>query len=276
MKRFLLSLAVVVLFSISLNARVMAPPAPAARAMQASTVVVGTVTAIDPKPHEVKQPANPANPLEYKMATIKVEENLLGASGLTHLKVGVLSTPGGRRTPISVNVQEGQRAIFFLHKHPTEGFDTFDYMSQPLDLKSEAGKSQLESVKQVTSVIADPKAALAASTPAERLRAAAILISRARHPVAGTGEPEMKPLALNESQLMLKALAEGDWTIDEGKAAPSYVAFSLLGLTKADGWEPVKPTKGGNFIRETQAAFRTWLDGPGKEYRIKSLVAKSK
>ena len=81
----------------------------------------------------------------------------------------------------------------------------------------------------------------------------------------------------DESRQLLKALAEVDWSkpANRDMIAP-FQGFVFLGLTEKDGWVPPKVQPGENYTKVTQAAYVKWLDGPGKDYQIKQVVAKAK
>ena len=74
-----------------------------------------------------------------------------------------------------------------------------------------------------------------------------------------------------ESKLILTALLDADWAKKEqglGAAGPMMV-FNMLGLTRADGWEP--PMMLGDPDGYTKAA-RAWLKQHATTYRIQRIV----
>ncbi|MEO2088281.1 MAG: hypothetical protein ABGY75_02130, partial [Gemmataceae bacterium] len=76
-------------------------------------------------------------------------------------------------------------------------------------------------------------------------------------------------------KLLLKALADADWTSGDGPNGPNgFTAFRGLALTQRDGWTPPGVKAGANAIEEYKKAYAAWLEGSGKEYRVKKLVPK--
>src|SRR5260370_4270676 len=69
------------------------------RVAQADVVVVGKVTAIEDKTIKAERFPGDKQMADYKVAVVKVEEALLGAKGLTHVRVGFVPSAGGPRRP---------------------------------------------------------------------------------------------------------------------------------------------------------------------------------
>ncbi|MFO0797509.1 MAG: hypothetical protein U0804_08520 [Gemmataceae bacterium] len=259
---------------------------PAQRAVAAQVVVVGTVTSIDKEPVEVSPGRGAQGKVTYKLAVVKVDEALSGAAGLTHLKVGFVSVgapapqPGRPILPRrgGVELKEGDQYVFFLNRHHDGNFYVMPFSSPPLDPKSEGATTELAEVKKSLAVLADPTKALTAAKAEDRAFAATMLVAKYRAYPEGGGEPKEEPVAADESRLILKGLAEGDWKLGNRFNAPSpFTAFNQLGLTPQDGWvQPqVRPQPGQpvDFAAVTKEAFVKWLAGPGKDYRVKRLVA---
>ena len=282
-------------------------PAPQ-RAVTAEVVVVGKVTAVEKDAVEALAPhAGAKEKIEYRVAVVKIDSALSGAANLTHIKVGVpvpkpqpappaLVPPGGGPAvrplrPIRPGFQPpelkvGQEWLLFLSKHPAADFYVIPSMSLPVDVKTDTGKQELGAVKKVTEVLADPMKHLKSDKADVRLLTATTMVTRYRaYPDAG-GEVSEAPIGAEESKLILKALVEGDWSnkVRPGRggdlAANPITAFYQLGLSDADGWkQPMfpRPQPGQppvDFNALVKAEFVKWLDGPGKEYRIKKLVPK--
>src|SRR3954463_5601249 len=72
------------------KALMIAPPPPGLRVTQATTIVVGKVESIEEK--TVAAPRFPGDKEkgEYRIAVIKIEDPILGAKGLTTLRVGFI------------------------------------------------------------------------------------------------------------------------------------------------------------------------------------------
>lgn len=176
--------------------------------------------------------------------------------------------------------------LFFLTKHPNGDFHVMPVMSPPLDVKSEAGKKELEVVKKLTEIMADPMKGLRSDQQAVRAETAAIMVMKHRSYPEFAREVEQVAINAEESKLILQALTEGEWT-ENVRPAPgaagmpsAYMAFLNLGLTEQDGWtQPVVPkVQPGqpptDFAAIQKKAFGNWLTGPGKEFVIKKFVAK--
>lgn len=270
------------------------------RAATAEAVVVGKVTAIEKDAVEALPPYPGAkDKVAYKVAVVKIDSALSGAQNLTHIKIGFLPPavpvppPAGPQPkpirPIRPGFQvpelkEGQEMLFFLAKHPSADFYVIPNMSAPVDVKTDAGKKELEAVKKVTEVLADPMKGLKSDKPDVRLTAATTMVTKYRaYPDAG-GEVDQVAIGAEESKLILKTIAESDWSnkVRPGAdfSASPVNAFYQLGLTEKDGWkQPVfpRPQPGQppvDFNAVTKAAFVKWLDGPGQDYQIKKVVSK--
>jgi hypothetical protein len=276
---------------------------PAQRAVAADVVVVGKVTAIEKDMVEAEPFPNAPNKVSYRVAVVKIETNLAGAANITHVKIGFIpparpnpniqppvGQPGRAIRPIrgplpAIELKEGEEKLFFLSKHPAGDFYIMPGLSPAIEVKGEQGKKELEAVKRVTSVIADPMKGLKSDKADVRAETAAIMIMKYRAYPEAAREVEQVAINAEESRLILKALAEAEWT-QKVQPVPATVsaqqAFSQLGLTDKDGWkQPVFPRpKPGqppvDFAAIQKQAFVEWLDGPGKDYVVKRFVPKKK
>ena len=280
MNRFallLVTLVVLVLAPIA-PAKRAAAPNPIQRAFQADVVVVGKITAIEKESVEAAESPGAAK-IAHKIAVIKVETSLAGAANLTHVKVGfVPQDPNAPRRggPIAFALSENREALFFLTKHSSGQFYTFNWMSNPVDATAENFKESIANVKKAFAVVADPAKALKAEKAEDRTFAVLAMIMKHRT-APNAGEVALEKLAVEESRSILKGLAEADWSkFDPALPAPAS-AFYMLAISTVDGWVPPKPGQAGtDFNAELKKSFATWLDGPGKDYRINKLVAKTK
>ncbi len=263
------------------------------RAVTAEAVVVGKVTAIENDPVEAAPFAGAPNTVAYKVAVVKIDTPLAGAANMTHLKVGFIPPPppvkadpnlqpGGirpgiiRRPGFNPELKVGDEYLLFLAKHPGGAFYMMPNMSPPVDLKAPTAKKEVEQVKAVLAAVADPMKGLKAAKAEDRLLAATALLAKYRAYPEGRGEAEQVPVAADESQLILKALAEADWTKFDPMAPNAQQAFYSLGLTPEDGWAQPKPQPGTNFQATMKTAFVKWVAGPGKTYQVKKFVPKTK
>ena len=279
---FRLPLFVGVVLAVASPARAdrMAPIAsPVERALRSPVVIVGKVTSVEKDTVDAILYPGATNKVPHKIAVVKVETNLAGANGVTHFRVGFVpsGTPGIRpgRGPENPALAEGQEWLFFLTKSPGGEFHAIPYMTPPLETKAVGAKEQIESVKKILAVIADPMKALKAEKSADRHAAAVALVTRYRNAPEGTREVENVAIPADESKLILKALTEGEWKSDlRGERLNALTAFYQLGLVDADSWKYPTARPGVTNDQLLQDAFVKWLDGPGKDYRIKKLVPK--
>lgn len=281
-------------------ALMIAQKSPTQRALAADTVVVGKVTAVEKETVEATPFPGATNKVQYKVAVVQIATPLAGAGNLTHIKVGFVPPPPAQppqpapqpgvviRPPIRrpglapPELKEGQEYVLFLVKHPEGGFYIMPPMSPPLDAKAESAKKEVEGIKKVLAVVADPATALKAEKPADRAFAAVILATKYRTYPDFAPAVEEVPIPAEESRQILLGLADADWTKFDRTVPNGMQAFYMLGLNEKDGWTPPKPVpvKPGqpavNINSVTKEAFVKWLAGPGKDYRIKRVVAKKK
>jgi hypothetical protein len=278
MSRFLLASAAIVAIALPVRADRMAPIAqPIERALRTPVVVVGKVTAVEKDAVEATLYPGTTNKVAHKIAVVKIETNLAGADNTTHLKVGfVPAGAGGRRGPDNPTLKEGQEWLFFLVKHHTGEFYAIPYMTPPLDATAAGFKGQVEAVKNALAIIADPAKALKVAKAEDRFAAAVLIAYKLRTPPEGSFKgTEGVALTADESRPILKALVESAWKDDPGFTTISgYRSFVMLGLTEADGWKAPAAEAGKDYVELTRTAYIKWLDGPGKDYRIKKLVPK--
>lgn len=251
----------------------------AGRVLAAEVVVVGKVVAVEAE--GVEATTGNTSPsyggvgrAKHTVVSVKIQDPLVLNKNVTHLKVGFVPGTADQLTA-------GGEYLLFLSKHPTEGFQVAPAGSPPVAVKDEAAaQAALAEAKRVGGVLSDPTAALAATKADDRAFAAAVLITRYRTPPAGRGL-EFEDLSAEESGMLLKALGEGDWAGDKAALAgnPSggvsvFTAFRMLGLTERDGWVSPKASDVTEMGAAYKTAFAKWLDGPGRNYRAKKLVAK--
>lgn len=293
--RFLLSFAAVGLLLAPVSAIMVAFKPPVQRAVSADAVIVGKVTSVENETVEVKAPKGTAK-TAYRIAVVKVENALMGGSGLTHVKVGFIPAPvqaapalppnappglgiavssGGRRQP-TPELKVGDEFVFFLAKHPTAGFYFMPMMSPPIAAKSEQATKIIESTKKLSAVLADPTKGLKSEKPEDRFFAAATLLAKYRsYPDAGS-EVDQVAIPAEESKLILSGLLDGDWNVYNADSVNGQQAVGMLGITPKEGYKypMVKP---GQKVGEVQKqAFATWFAGPGKDFVVKKFVPKAK
>jgi len=302
MRRYLLAAgfaaAAITIVAEPAGALMIALPQPGQLAITSPVVVTGKVTSIANDTVEAASPfAGAKDKQKYKIATVKIDTGLSGIDGtkVKEIKVGFVPPPvpdpnakqpgpvrpgfrPGFRAP---QLKEGQEAIFFLAKHPTADFYVIPGMNAPFDTATPEGKKTLEEVKAVTATLADPMKGLKSDKADVRGETAAILVTKYRaYPTFG-GEIEEVALPADESKLILKALAEGNWQATRFGGPPNpFMAFNQLGLNEKDGWvQPiivnVPGQPGPDYAVVMKDAFGKWLDGAGKDYKIKKVVPKA-
>lgn len=300
-----IGLLAVVVASDTLSALQVAQPAlriavrPAAnRALSADVIVLGKVASVEKDTVQVPQTGGVKDATTtYKIAIVKVDSALCGSEKLKEIKVGFLPKPEanpnikGPVRPIRGGVQmpelkEGQELALFLTKHPSADFYVMPGMAPPLDVTTDQGKKDLDVVKKVCGILADPKKALKNDNPDERADAATVLIMKYRAVPQPVGESEQVAIPADETKELLRALTDGEWSLVNrtptiGNLNPVQ-AFHALGLTDKDGWiapAVVPPAPGApqvDFNAIQKDAFMKWLEGPGKNYQIKKYVPKAK
>jgi hypothetical protein len=236
----------------------------------ADAVVIGKVTAIEDRPVTTLPHFGGDRKVTYQVAVVKVEEAVLGVKGLTHVKVGIMTTPVGPPPRAALPaLKVDQEACLFLVRHPTEAFYVAPLAENILPKTGNAGfEKQAEQVKRAAKLLADPKAGLKAKDAEERALTAALLIYRYTTPRPG-GSLKLEPIDAEESKLILRGLLDGDW------AKPwSYnellpvMAFGRLGLTPEDGWS----TRGFRNPNDYPNAAKQWLREHADSYRVKRVV----
>ena len=281
-----------ILFVAVLAVAVVVPPAEAKRAIiiytplqklaHADVVLVGKVTALEKDDVLVAPFAGATDKVSFKVAVVKVENGLVGAANVTHVKVGFIPPPAaappgrplpGRGGSQSVNLTEGTEALFYLTKHHSGEFYTINPITPPIESNANGYKDELALTKKGAAALADPAKALKADKADDRFLAAVVLVTKFRTYPNDGREVETVTVPADESRRVLAALAAGNWKPD-GNAVNAYQVFSMLGLTAQDGWKQPMVKPGEDFIAKTREAFTAWLAGPGKDYQIKKIVPK--
>ena len=248
------------------------PPRPVIATITAEVVATGTVTEIESDTVKAKTHPDAKDEIEYKVLVVKIDAPLVGVKkGTTHLKVGV---------PLSQFEQPGQplqkdgQFLLYLTKHSTTNLLLSSHT--PLNLAARGADDQLRRVKVAAAAITDPVAALKAKDKDDRVLAACALAMYYRKtPPNGSGtEAVARPE--EESKLLLQALAEGEWsTTAPAEAGNPYMVLLGLGLEQEkDGFQMPKSVGEPNVAAAAKEAFVKWLDGKGKDARVKQLVPK--
>jgi hypothetical protein len=210
---------------------------PAARVSQADLVVLGKVVEVEKDPVEATwhRGAPKDQKVPYKVAVLKIDQALLGAAGLTQLRVGFapdlppgpgVAVPPGRGAggrapgpPPAVALTAGMEGCFLLTRHHDGEFHVLADGVAPF-LKTDGKYAKdLEEVQRAVKAINDPVTALKAKDLAARFWAARILLERYRAVRENTAARE--PVPDEENKLIVALLAELPWAPDPAKVPPA-------------------------------------------------------
>lgn len=257
-------------------------------------IVIGQVVAILDQDIEAKPVPNVNNTVPYRIALIRVSDNIKGKVGET-IKVGFQvpqqiqpqPLPGGGIRPVPIRpgfgrggmqLTVGMDGLFFLKKHH-EG--KFMEMSAPYGSyvnreNNEGFDDEVKLTNQTMKVIENPMASLKSKDADERYTAAAILVMKYRTP---QGSAQTKAISAEESKLILNNIANAEWDLNKYQGtrrmmAPLYV-FNRLGVSNNDGYQPPRRTPGENFQvyqEKQQKAMQAWLKKNAESFRIQAYV----
>ncbi len=288
MRTHFLSMAVLLAAQLAANAQqvarpalVIRPPSTAERVAQADAIVLGKVESIEDKTVEATTVFGGEGKVEYHVAIVKVQDAYLNAKGLTDVKVAFQQAPqvrpGGIRPVRGVppaDLTKDQEVCLMLKSHPTESFFVLTNGFMVLDKAADQNwEKDVTDVKHMAKLLQDPDAALKGKDADDRYLTAAMLLVKYRTQIGGSQKTEEIPAA--ESKLILKALAEVDWTKNDPTLGinlqPSFV-FGRLGLTEKDGWkQEVQPDP-----TKLDEARKQWLKEHADTYRIQRFVSEKK
>lgn len=197
-------------------------------------VVVGKVVELEPDTVTAApyRGAPKEQHTSYKVAHLKIEDRVRGASGVTQVRVGFvadsppLAGPGSdvrvTRTAIAmtdgypvrmgVGLTPGLEGCFYLAKHPTADF--YLLVGLPVQKKDPGYAKQVDRLKQVARILDDPVEALRSKALNERFEAAQMVLQRYRTP---RGSNLREPVPEEENKLIVALLAELPWVPADGK-----------------------------------------------------------
>ena len=275
MKHFLLATLLVAAAGSSAEAQsmVMRPPPIATRVALSDLIVLGKVTGLADKLEAAEPYPGAKTKVEYQVATVHVEELVLGGKGLKEIRVGFPAATGPIRPGLGrgrFSLSNGQEGLLFLVKHPTADF----YLGQAYyDVITKASNKQfdkeLAETRRCAKLLADPKAGLASKDPEERMLTASMLVSHYRPLRPSATPPKEEPIDADISKRILTILADNNWdnkpTPDGAFITPRLI-FAQLGMKPADGWTPPKDT-----ALLTEEA-KKWLRENADKFRIQRFV----
>ncbi|HKB35087.1 MAG TPA: hypothetical protein VKD72_01450, partial [Gemmataceae bacterium] len=148
-----------------------APPTLAQRVVTADTIIVGKVTSIEATTVKAEQFPGLNQMAEYRIAVVKIDQALVGASGLTHLKVGFVApvavkpgAPGGPVRPgfprplgpQDITLVKGQEVCLFLKQHHKESFYVASNVQGSLiDRRAPNFGKDVAEIKRIARLLAD-------------------------------------------------------------------------------------------------------------------------
>lgn len=272
-------------------ALVMAVPSGPAKVVMADVIVEGRVVNIQEKSVEATVSPNSKNKVEYKIALVQVGQTLKGKLTNNLIKIGfqvpravkppVPGRPNVRPVPIlpgrgNVQLQVNQEGLFFLRKHHDGDFYTLPMFGTFVSSSNqEAYKRELDITKSTIRVLDNPMEGLKSNNPATRLETASTLVTLYRTPPFGSRSKQV-PISAEESQLILKAMAEASWDRKDYQGAGKnyqlypYNLFSRLGIGPQDGFQRPKVVKNINTLTD---AAQAWVKENWRTYRIQKYVA---
>jgi hypothetical protein len=252
-------------------------PAVPERVVQAQSVVIVKVLGIEKDTVTIKTAPNFKQ--EYLVATVKVETTLKGDKDRSEKRVGFAAPPAEKDklpgslggVPAPPKLTKGQEALLFLTPLPDSKLEVVAFNSDLMDKKSKTFEKDLKLVEQCMKLLDKPEDGLKSDDAAERFLTARLLIGKYRPNAGFPGKNKETPIDAEESKLILKTLAEGDWK--PKAAAPggaieftAYDLFLMLHVTKDDGFMPPKDP-----AKQAEAA-KAWVKDNVGKYRIKRIV----
>jgi hypothetical protein len=174
--------------------------------------------------------------------------------------------------------------VFFLKRHHAGdffvNFSLSDGLSRGVPKGGGFGTSgdydrQVRAVRAMVKMLEDPVTTLQGKNDADRYLGLTMLIEHYRSLGVKDPRSEEKPVDPKVSKLLLKVLAEADWSWKPSRLGcypphPSQL-FQQLGVTKKDDYDP--PTDDG---RKTDVATKRWLVDHQETYSVKRFTLKSR
>ncbi|WP_157368890.1 hypothetical protein [Zavarzinella formosa] len=311
MKRYFLRWSVAALTVVALShvgqaeakaLRVALPPKPAMQAVQAEVIVLGKISEIEKDTVEATpyKGAPKEQKVAYKIAVLKIEDPLIGARGLTQIRIGFQAEAAVPAAPVLNNNQQpqiaiarrpirpgfgpvaltaGMEGVFLLTPHHDGDFYVAVNNGAPLLKKDDNYAKELETIKKIAGAIDDPILALKSKDKADRALAAQSILTRYRgRPINGKVVEEDLPA--EENKLLVDAVAELPWT-PEGNdyTKPSrsvlwnFLQPEKLGFKQPVFKQPVPGAPAPDFNKQWEEATNEFLKANADKIKIKKLVA---
>lgn len=236
---------------------------------QADCVVVGKITAVEPKPVFARLYRHIDAKMEFVAADVEVSEPLLGPKAAKKVRLAFLGiqVKSGEHKPAPAVGQEG---CFYAVRHCTE-----DFYVVPAggfhDKNAKDFEKELALTRRCCKFLSEPNPALKAKELQDRVLTAYLLALHYTYaPMRLRGKNEAKPIDAEQSKLILLALAEADWDrpAEQMEVSPQY-AVNLLGV--AAPFPKSFPTHTGD-LKKDAATRKQWLQDNAESYRIHQLV----
>lgn len=260
------------------------------RVVRSDLVVSGRVVALEPKDVEAALAAELPHTVDFRIAVTKVHEVVHGQKEVKELRLGFLSPDQDRKLDKSGKTipaispsffqpfRVGQDGLYFLKKHHQGDFYVSLSLFGGFYDSGDAVRfaKTLREVRRLKNVLDAPVEALKADNATNRFVAATMLIHRYRLSWSKERDLPEKAIDREESMLLLKTLAEGDWRdVNEAIATTKYPphpyrVFLQLGVKKTDGYDP--PTNGPDF-RDTLRYAQGWIRDNREKYRIQRFAS---
>jgi hypothetical protein len=261
-------------------------------------VIVGKVVDVDRDEVEVApfRGAQKERMLKYKVATLQIEDRVLGAGGITRIRIGfpadgrptfaftgtVATVTDGVRPTGTVTLAAGTEGCFALAKHPTADF--YVIVGPPTYKKQSNYTNEVNKLKKYGRAISDPVAALKAKDLDERFEAAQIILQRYLVP---QGSNKREPVPDEETKLLVALLKELPWVPADGKRTR---ADGKLVPHRAALWYSINPAEFGfkrpdppkrnpgdpppNMDKLMEEATTKFLTENGDKIKLKRFVQK--
>jgi len=250
---------------------------PIQQAVTSDAIVIGKVVEFEHDLITIDAPGR--GKCAHSIASVQVEEPLLGLKGLTHVRVGLFmeqSQPNyrSRRARIRVNVRAvtpTQEGCFFLRRIAASDIFLLNE-GDPLDKTDANYDTKLACVRSIAKTIAKPGDALRSHDEGERQLAACVVALRQG---PGNRSGAGKALGMEESKLALLSLAQMKWSEypfdPEGILSLSNV-FTQLQLSEREGWRAPIPKENEDPDALLGEAVPKWLKVNAGKFRIKPIA----
>lgn len=267
-------------------------------------VVVGKVAEVEPNVVEVPpfRGAPKDRMIRYKVANLKIEDRVLGASGVTRVRIGFPADaldpgePGvGAITPrfaptttngvvqfLGMALKAGTEGCFLLARHPTADFYV---LTAPLKRPTDPGYAkEVDRLKKTALAMNDPVAALKAKNLDDRFDAGLIVLQQYLTP---RGSNVREPVPDEENKLIVALLTELPWLPPGGnrvgkdgrlaphrealwyKINPAELGFKRPDVPKRNPGDP--PVDSAKLMDEATTKF---LKENGDKIKLKRFVQK--